>query len=1071
MAQQYFTNEIIHKNAEIRRLGIALKNAPYSNENIDLSFFFLTLLQNSAGREVRLQEFFGHFDKGLFTGKSTSFTTLIQILNFVKILVHDQYHLEDDLFGFEPYAEDAEESVFGLAKETSSNNLTRHIHDATLLLSLLSEARRTNFQEITGEIQEKIEEETPPPPQTSQEDVGAFVGSAIVGGGSSSKEKKKDDEKKKKENEEKDKEEEKKKPPEAQSPTLLRDMAQADRYTRNEILRIQSAISYQLASVYGIPEKEFAAFQRQISEHISPIIYTHLHKLDGEELQKALGSQRTSLYLQVLSSLQRNQQFQGAITAAAKTAYKNQNKVLTNDDVKNKASNITLAQVAQGVDQKFSQVLDEEIKAKNPFGGEKLSEEQIQQIVSQHQVGADTIESSIRKILEDYQKQGQILVAESEINSFFIRLQSYGVSKRFTSTLSESEVEKFYDAFSQSFGKRSPEIIRTFQQIAGIDGNTERALFANFLLAYSDKITLAAYHNSGIGGGEKNLGALYAAPQHFPEFPPGFQKEVESHLEKEIGARGHEAVSHAFFTPLAQLQAQLGNMRSEKKQKILQNAIDFHEKATSYSQQRARTPSMRQRTIYYILSTVFGYEDVQSSLHFGDFNNYSIFQESPSFLLSLAPEEFELDLHSPFSEPSSAEKEEQKRKNQESGLLAAKALGFIFLGPESVEVLDKAWQIATTVRSVVEQLPGGEHLAKLLDFLVFDKFEQMGKFFNFLLAFLAATIGAAIGGIIGTLMLLANLAKIANLSSLASGWLSGLMKGISSGTKAAFSGLQSGATALSKGAQNVFTQLSNYINSPIRPEAAIYFTGGLMGTAFLLQTVLFSAFLTPRTGGLSSGILNVERRNQPPNIGCLKPIIQPQDLISVAGITKSTTGSDPKAFSDEQIQQLAQAAGQVFASPTYKNMFCSAGEVKVIFAPDAGGAGFVSSDSVMLRMGYKDSAGTFHPWSQSIVAYSLIHEMGHVLDNRNNFQQRFAAAVPITGCFPTYPNQLKYNKGNWCETHLIRETFAEATVIYIMPDCYVGASSEQGACGTFNFRRDLPQMYQWIQKNVYNGEI
>ena len=74
--------------------------------------------------------------------------------------------------------------------------------------------------------------------------------------------------------------------------------------------------------------------------------------------------------------------------------------------------------------------------------------------------------------------------------------------------------------------------------------------------------------------------------------------------------------------PLAQLQ--LGSLRTPKKY-VVANAVRFQNDVQKHGGRGVIT--MRQKTIYYLLSGVFGFENVQSSIHFGDYETYSIFQK------------------------------------------------------------------------------------------------------------------------------------------------------------------------------------------------------------------------------------------------------------------------------------------------------------------------------------------------------------------------------------------------------------------------------------------------------------
>ena len=299
MAQKYFTSEKAQANPKLKELGITLKNKSFfTDEDINDALFFLESLIKTPWREKILEQFKGNFSQQLFPTKSVTFELLIQMVRYVKILVHEKFTLETELFHREPYAEDAKQSVFGFAKETSSNDLNKHISDAILLLSLLQEARDTDFREISTEPP-KPDEETPPtptPPPT--EEVTSVVTAGGLGGSGSTrdkdkkkKENEKEEEKKKKEEEEKDK-----KPSDEKLTNDLKTLAQADRQLRHEIFRIQSAITHQLAAVYGISESQYAAFEQEIGRHVSPIVYTHIQKLNGEELRKHL-QQNVSIYI------------------------------------------------------------------------------------------------------------------------------------------------------------------------------------------------------------------------------------------------------------------------------------------------------------------------------------------------------------------------------------------------------------------------------------------------------------------------------------------------------------------------------------------------------------------------------------------------------------------------------------------------------------------------------------------------------------------------------------------------------------------------------------------------------
>ena len=151
-------------------------------------------------------------------------------------------------------------------------------------------------------------------------------------------------------------------------------------------------------------------------------------------------------------------------------------------------------QASQAVTQQYDQVLAKEDKVAIQDAGIPLSAEQVAQIVAQHNVSADTVESSLRAILKLIKNRWNSY-HNFAVGCLFIKLQSYGISKRYSSALSETDLEKFYDAFSKSFGGDSNRIMRAIKA-AGIDGNRERSLFANLLLGYSDRVALDAYHNS-----------------------------------------------------------------------------------------------------------------------------------------------------------------------------------------------------------------------------------------------------------------------------------------------------------------------------------------------------------------------------------------------------------------------------------------------------------------------------------------------------------------------------------------------------------------------------------------------
>jgi hypothetical protein len=146
------------------------------------------------------------------------------------------------------------------------------------------------------------------------------------------------------------------------------------------------------------------------------------------------------------------------------------------------------------------------------------------------------------------------------------------------------------------------------------------------------------------------------------------------------------------------------------------------------------------------------------------------------------------------------------------------------------------------------------------------------------------------------------------------------------------------------------------------------------------------------------------------------------------------------------------------SNSTFNSLVCTGETIKLYrLVEQVSYGGFRASDNELAF--YDTSFG----WGLSSVEYTLIHELGHILDDRNadkapSFRSNgytVATANSNTPCF-TYPLS--------CSS---REAFAEGIALYVVHSNYRFSTTWSGV---YPFPSRNPSEYTWYKDNIFNGQ-
>ena len=499
---QFFTPEALRKNPYVEHFYYSLHDySTWPPEKIGMALFHIEKLVENLNllprylEKVRKAQEKNEKEEIIDTSTGLSYTQVVNIVIGVKSIVdaYSSYGIRKDLFhGRELFDASAKTSSLGINNSVKAE--IKYFKDALELLQCFYEAKTIETMEFKR-LQEEASrvvvpiEETPSPTPPSELPTAAIP--IIPGGGKGADEdkKKKEKDEKEKKKEEEDKKKHPQKPLEKDSFTKL---AESDRLFRREVMRIESAITHQLASIYGVPENQYQAFSEQIARYVTPIILVKLKSLNSTDLETALQNSpfaRIKIYQQTLSSLQRSVVFQATLKKYLIQTVNADGKPRTEAEIQQLSNTHSLEKVAQSIEPFYVQAVNKD----KSLGENPLTPAQIAIIAETHAISADTIEDSLRNLLEQVRLPDGRRLADSQIKDIFVRLQRLGITKQYTTALSDRDLDAFFAVFKQSFGHEANSIIEAFRFATG--EKSDRFL-ARILLHYSDKISLAIFHNS-----------------------------------------------------------------------------------------------------------------------------------------------------------------------------------------------------------------------------------------------------------------------------------------------------------------------------------------------------------------------------------------------------------------------------------------------------------------------------------------------------------------------------------------------------------------------------------------------
>ena len=224
--------------------------------------------------------------------------------------------------------------------------------------------------------------------------------------------------------------------------------------------------------------------------------------------------------------------------------------------------------------------------------------------------------------------------------------------------------------------------------------------------------------------------------------------------------------------------------------------------------------------------------------------------------------------------------------------------------------------------------------------------------------------------------------------------------------------------------------------------------------ALVINTVTFTVDVFDSSGklvtqGESISALGLVIIGDPP-IGCFE--------FAPAGITTNYEGGSNTSIEWNQqdiVKFLKAFINRVGTNPQYLSLLCSEGDITVHKWP-AHPEHFWGWQVNENKIGFY---AEFFDASTQWMEYTLVHESGHLINDRNpGLQNQFTQIQTDAGCF-TYPFP-----GRCSES----EAFAEALVDYVVWQTH-SFSFEGVWTGVFPFKTMYPSEYAWMQTNIFGG--
>lgn len=180
-----------------------------------------------------------------------------------------------------------------------------------------------------------------------------------------------------------------------------------------------------------------------------------------------------------------------------------------------------------------------------------------------------------------------------------------------------------------------------------------------------------------------------------------------------------------------------------------------------------------------------------------------------------------------------------------------------------------------------------------------------------------------------------------------------------------------------------------------------------------------------------------------PELGCF--------VFGEAGRTFTSGGESytTKAWTSEEQNRIMQAYfNRAGTNVMFETLACSQGDITIYRLSGTKYGGWKISPNIIALY---DLSFSFQGISS--LEYTLVHELGHIIDSRNDgYRNRYKEVVNPLECY-TYPYGCTES-----------ESFAEGIVLYLVHNTYTSFKN-----GMYDFDGRHPRAYYWLKDNVYGG--
>jgi hypothetical protein len=874
-------------------------------------------------------------------------------------------------------------------------------------------------------------------------------------------------------------------------------MAQGDAAFHKEIIRMEVMLANQLTEFYAknFNDKTKTQFSQSLLPLIGPYLYYELQKLNPDQLAAVLRSpkDRLNIYFNVLLRMQQDPTFRARVSLSVDRASKqkqSKDEKVNEQKADERADKLQPKEIATAI---------ATLEEKN--GSQFLNESEIIAAAQLQSTPTATLADQIRTLLG---KEGAGL-ADSDVRNILVRLQTLAITRANVHRLS---ADQFQEIFGPVFGKQNSVVFNRIEKYFTNAQLDWTRLFSSYI--QSSRIRIAT--ETG------NVAALFMPP---PELQP--QEKTLNFWYKVVSDRGEKAAGKALYETNDSLKQQreelvaAGIDPSENPELAnVMGALSIkHETAVALQRLATLKPAQQRavlRTLgHSLIETVYLAPRIDAALQFfqvlygptptpahDSIEYYEIYIAPPPSIAGeivdgefvLPPEFFDPERIDALSQLEGFQglagtaglagfaqgnlPPGEKKKLMVAGRSVERWAGIASLalitGGASMPIVEQVDKL----QSAIAVIPGGQILNGLIDKYGWDAIDKLGKL-------TIVTILAMIGGtLLQLLAWIALIIKAYQLGQALAHALSGFIKNFVSAIKQFVGGtVVPTISRIAAGIGHALGTLSSGALGALASTLSAPFLGGTAIASITTVVMTFSvtgmfnldgAFLT-NAAGTNAAVAG----NAAPNVGCYQFVTDQTELTSVSKQYSVPT----KPFTAAEEQMVAITGGVQFSYGKLFNLLCGPSHdraVKLVRASGSTWGGWtVSADMIIL---YDNGLYVSGVPSQEDLDYTLWHEAGHVMDQRNsNLMPGFAAAYS-GGRFETYPSYavdpatgqiVKDANGNpvCSATVPLSEAFAESISLYLMSSHFPN-HSYYCAGGAFNFPVRRPSEYNWVSSNIYN---